>query len=254
MHEELVGRVAAITRFPVKSMAGEPLTEAALHWPWLLGDRQYAFVKTANTSSFPWLTARDLPALVRWQARYERPDDPIHGGVTVASPEGRTFDIRDPALCALLSAQAETPVALLRLGRGCFDAMPVSVLLRSTVAAVAQAHGATAHGMTAHGATLGAPRFRANLLIETAEPAAEAGWLGHSVAIGTGGARLAVDCETPRCAMIAIDPDTAERDPAVIRTVARQFGNRVGGYCAVAQPGPVCVGDAVRLTSAFPPG
>lgn len=242
MNEGWHGRVAAITRFPVKSMAGEGLDEATLHWPWLLGDRQYAFVRSADTSSFPWLTARDLPELVCWRARYDRPDDPVHGSVGVTSPDGRSFDIRDPALCALLGDQAGTPVALLRLGRGCFDAMPVSVLLRATSDAVGQAHGAA----------LGTPRFRANLLIEADEPATEAEWLGGSLAIGAAGTRLAVDWETPRCAMVAIDPETAQRDPSVLRTVARRFGNRVGAYCAVAQPGIVRRGDAVRLTSAFP--
>ena len=71
-----IGIVASIARYPVKSMQAELLETAALHWPWLHGDRQYAFVKEADTSAFPWLTARDMPELVRFTARYERPGRP----------------------------------------------------------------------------------------------------------------------------------------------------------------------------------
>ena len=68
------GVVVSIARYPVKSMGPEPLEEAELHWTWLHGDRQYAFVKAADTSDFPWLTARDLPSLVRFTARYADPE------------------------------------------------------------------------------------------------------------------------------------------------------------------------------------
>ena len=130
---ERVGTVLSIARYPVKSMMAEALGEATLHWPWLLGDRQYAFVKVSHSSDFPWLTARDMPSLVRFIARYDGPSDPIHSTVAVTSPDGTEFDIRDPALTTLLSEAAGTTVQLLRLGRGCFDAMAISLLTTTAV-------------------------------------------------------------------------------------------------------------------------
>jgi uncharacterized protein YcbX len=50
-----------------------------------------------------------------------------------------------------------------------------------------------------------------------------------------------------RCAMITIDPDTAVRDPAVMRVVAQDFDNRFGAYCAPARPGTIQAGDPVYV-------
>ena len=233
----------SIARFPLKSTRAEPLEAAELHWPWLHGDRQYAFVKRADTSAFPWLTARDIPDLLRYEARYDRPDDPAHSKVSVTDPEGLAYDIRDPAVAARLSDTAGMPVALLRLGRGCFDAMAVSMLTTTMAAAVEHTHGSVV--------PLG--RFRANLVIKPDDPTVtEQAWLGQVLAIGTEGACLDVAWATPRCAMVGIDATTGERDPTVVRTVARRFDNRVGAYCSVRRPGWVRVGDAVTLLGNVP--
>ena len=230
------GIVASIARYPVKSMQAELLESAALHWPWLHGDRQYAFVKDADTSAFPWLTARDVPDLVRFTACYERPNDPDHSTVIVTDPRGNVFDVRSPALAELLSDAAGSKVRLLRLGRGCFDAMPISMLTTTMAAAVERAHGAA----------VAPERFRANLMIQLDDPASpEPGWLGRSITVGAKGACLDVGWTIPRCAMVAIDADTGARDPKIVRTVAQRFGNRVGVYCSVRQPGIISGGDAV---------
>lgn len=231
-----VGIVASIARYPVKSMRAEPLETAALHWPWLHGDRQYAFVKDANTSAFPWLTARDMPDLVRFTAAYERPDDPDHSAVIVTDPQGNLFDVRSPLLAELLSEATREKVRLLRLGRGCFDAMAVSMLTTTMAAAIERAHGAA----------VAPERFRANLVIQPDAPAVdEPAWVGRSIDVGAEGACLDVGWTIPRCAMVAIDPNTGARDPTIVRTVVQRFGNRAGVYCSVRQPGVIHVGDAL---------
>ncbi len=234
-----VGTVAALNRFPVKSMLAEPLDVSALHWTGLHGDRAYAFVKAHDRSDFPWLTARALPALVRYAARFTGPD-PGRSPVSVRAPDGDELDVRDPALAERLGEQAGQPVWLLRIGRGAFDAMPVSVLTTTAVDSIGQAHGAA----------VGAGRFRANILVAVDPGAApEREWLGGELAFGAGPdpARLRLDLPIPRCAMVAIDPDTAATDASVLRTVVQRFGNRVGTYCTVAAPGRLAVGDAVWL-------
>ena len=229
-----VGTVAALNRYPVKSMMAEPLDRVDLHWTGLEGDRTYAFVKADDESGFPWLTARQVPALVRHQARYA---DAKRTTVQVHAPDGRAWDIRDPALLASLSEQARRPVRLVRVSRGTYDAMPVSVLTDTQVAAVGAAHGAP----------VGAERFRANILLAV-DPGAppERDWAGREMRFGAE-ARVRLDWAIPRCAMVAIDPDTAAKEPDVVRTVVEAFGNRVGTYCAVTAPGPIKVGDEVTL-------
>ena len=121
--------------------------------------------------------------------------------------------------------------------------MAVSILTTTMAEAVEQAHGTV----------VPLARFRANLVIQPADPAVtEQAWLGQALAIGTEGTCLDVGWATPRCAMVGIDAVTGERDPTVVRTVARRFDNRVGAYCSVRRPGPVRVGDAVTLLGTAP--
>ena len=59
-----VGVIRQLARYPVKSMQGEALLSAALTLQGFDEDRRYAFVQAASHSSFPWLTARELPVLL----------------------------------------------------------------------------------------------------------------------------------------------------------------------------------------------
>src|SRR5512137_2417184 len=72
-----VGCVAALWRYPVKSMAAEALEHAQVSWHGLPGDRRWAFIrKGAVTSGFPWLTIRERPDLWRYRPSFVRPDLP----------------------------------------------------------------------------------------------------------------------------------------------------------------------------------
>ena len=228
----ILGRVVSLHRYPVKSMRPEALETVELHWTGLVGDRQYAFVRGADRGAFPWLTGRQVPALVLHRASYAS-DDP-RGAVEVIRPDGRGCGVDDPALAEDLAAAAGEPVRLMRLSRGAYDAMPVSVLRTTDAAAVEEAHGAS----------LGLARYRSNIVIEPAS-GAPARWNGLALRFGDGAARVRADWSIPRCAMVTLDPDTAERDPLVLRTLVQRFGNKVGTYCAVMAPGLIRVGDTV---------
>lgn len=234
------GTIVTIRRYPVKSMQAEPMDAAALHWTGLQGDRQYAFCRASDTSDFPWVTGREVPSLVLYAARYSDPGEPRRARVCVTAPDRTEFDVTDPALAERLADAANAPVRLLRLGRGAFDAMPLSMLATTTGEAVSQAHGSP----------VALDRFRANLVIRPDDPAVtERNWLGHALTFGNAPEPpvLRLDWPIPRCAMVAIDPVTAARDASVLRTVVQRFRNEVGAYCAVQAPGIVRVGDRVHL-------
>ena len=59
-----VGRISAIYRYPVKSMAGEQMSSAQLGWHGLDGDRRLAFVRRGVKTGMPWLTGGKLASLV----------------------------------------------------------------------------------------------------------------------------------------------------------------------------------------------
>lgn len=238
----VVGRVARVVRYPVKSMAGEPVDELDLRWTGAHGDRQYAFVRRGDRSRFPWLTAREVPSLVLYRPAFRDPADPRHSPVDVVTPAGDRLPLDHPALASALSDAAGTAVELIQVGRGIFDSMPVSVASTASLAAVDAAHGAP----------LDPRRFRFNVVIESGEP--DGAWHDGVLAFGEEevGARLLVNDAIPRCAMVTVDPDTATRDASVLRTIAQRFGNGLGAYCATLRRGPVRVGDPVRLLATGP--
>jgi uncharacterized protein YcbX len=238
----VVGTVASLSRFPTKSMAGELLAELELRWPGIHGDRQYSFRRVGDRSRFPWLSARDLSRLVLYQPLYREPNNPRHSPVDVITPSGEQLTLDALSLSEMLSDEARTAVELMQVGRGMFDSMPVSLASTASLAAID----------VAHGTALDARRFRLNIVVESVQQ--DENWRSAVLSFGErdDGARLLVNDTIPRCSLITIDPETAERDAAVIRTVAQKFGNAVGVYCATARVGTIRVGDPVRLTPLNP--
>lgn len=231
----IVGTVATLNRFPVKSMAGERPDAVDLRWHGIAGDRQYSLYRTDDRTRFPWLSARDHSRLVLYRAAFREPSDPKRSPVDVITPEGATHELFAPALLAHLRKETGEELRLLQMGRGLHDAMPVSVATTSTHAAIDAAHGAA----------VDPARFRTNIVIDSDE--GENAWCGKRLAIGEDGAQLLCSHPIPRCALITIHPTTAVRDPSILRTVAQRFGNMIGAYCPVAAQGTIRVGDAVRL-------
>jgi uncharacterized protein YcbX len=234
---ERLATVAALWRYPVKGLAGEPLDAAPLKWAGVAGDRRWAFLFDGDTSRFPWFTSRRHSPLLRWTARLADPEDPEHSAIAVTAPDGTMRDIADPELRAALGDAAGRPLRLIRSGRGLFDAFPLSLLGTGTVRAIGERSGHEA---------LDARRFRPNLLIE-AEPFAEESWVGATLQLGErdDAPRIRLDTPNERCVVISIDPETAERDPLVQRAVVQERANRTGLYATVARPGTVHAGDPV---------
>lgn len=88
-------------------------------------------------------------------------------------------------------------------------------------------------------------RFRANVYVDGLAPWEELHWQGAEIALGR--ARLSVVKPIDRCAATEVNPQTAERDLNVPRTLERGFGHvRMGIYGEVTDGGDVTKGDALR--------
>jgi uncharacterized protein YcbX len=241
MDEIEVGIVRALTRYPVKAMPGEDVEEAWLAWHGLEGDRRYAFVRADTRSDFPWLTIRELPALLGYRPAFAEPGAPEGSGVVVQTPTGRILDATDPELTAELAGLHGGPLHVLRSKRGLFDALPVSVITTATI-------GGVGRGV---GLTLDPRRFRPNVLVEPTESsdAPEQAWIGSRLTFGDrpDSARVRIDKANGRCVVVSTDPDDGSRDPAVLREVAQRRSNLAGVYASTERPGTIAVGDVLRL-------
>ena len=234
---DVIARVAEITRYPVKSMAGERRAAAEIDWQGIEGDRQYGFVRRGNATRFLWLTGRDYAGLVRYRPRYDDPERPRTSPVMVEMPAGQRWPLHDPRLQEDLEANSGLAVDLLQLGIGAYDLMPLSLVTTASLARLDRLHGSS----------LDRRRFRTNIVIDS--DGYEDAWQGRRLRLGSGddAAVLLLADLAPRCAMVTIDPDTAERDPRVLPTVARECGNAFAMYASVARPGWVREGDAVAV-------
>lgn len=230
-----VGRVVGLWRYPVKSMGAEPLAEVDVSWHGLAGDRRWAFLRNGVVQSgFPWLTLRDRGDLNHYQPSFVEPARPDQSPTIVRTPAGIVLDVADPALGEELSPGG---ARVIKQNRGIFDTFPLSLITTQTIARLGEGVGAP----------LDVQRFRPNILVETAEetPFAEDGWVGCVLHIG--GLRLRVDKRDGRCVVITIDPVTAERNPEILRTVARDREGCLGVYGSIAEPGRIAVNDPVLI-------
>lgn len=232
-----VGVIRQLARYPVKSMQGEALASATLTLQGFDEDRRYAFVQAASRSSFPWLTARELPELLYYRTSVEKAGSP-DAFVTVATPHGENWAIGSDELRNALEARSKRPLFLLRDYRGSYDAAPVSLISRQTVARIAQESGTQEDAW----------RFRPNLLVDLTEGEAfdESKWVGRILRIG-GTARVAITQVDQRCVMISLDPATGKSNPEILKCVVQKHGQCAGIYATVLAPGEVRTGDPILL-------
>jgi uncharacterized protein YcbX len=210
--------VAGLWRYPVKSLAGEPLSAAAIGADGIRGDRLVRVVG---------------PEGVRTARRHYR----LLGLRGTLGPDGRLrvngHPWDSPAALALVKAAAGDDAWLEEVDRReAFDVLPLLVATDGAVAAFGR----------------DVRRLRPNILIGGVSDLDEREWPGAQLHIGDAVVRL--DSLRARCPMTTVDPDTLDRDPEVLRDIGRRFGGRLALNADVARGGTIRVGDAVRLVEA----
>jgi MOSC domain-containing protein len=241
MNHMEIGRIRAIFRYPVKSMAGELLDVARLGWHGLEGDRRLAFRRLNDKSGFPWLTASKLPQLLRYQpfGCDGNPAGPLP--THVRTPDGKEYELRSHELREDVSRRYGSDLELMNFKHGIFDEASISVISFSTVAGIERECGRD----------LDLRRFRPNIAMDTDNVAlfAEDSWVGRTLMFGEGnsGAAVRITMKDERCVMVNLDPDTAESDSRVMKTVVRLNENYAGVYGTVVRAGELRVGQVVTL-------
>jgi uncharacterized protein YcbX len=229
-----LGRIVGLWRYPVKSMAAEALGEIDIAWHGFAGDRRWAFVRNGVAQSgFPWLTIRERPNMSHYRPTLLEPARPDKSPTIVRTPSGAEFDVTDPALAAELCADGARAI---RHDRGIFDTFPLSLITTQTIERLGEMVGAQ----------LAVERFRPNILVDAqGAPFCEDEWVGRTLRIGA--ARVRIDKRDGRCVVITIDPATAQRNPAILRAVARDRQGCLGVYGSIVEPGRAAIGDSVLI-------
>jgi uncharacterized protein YcbX len=258
-----IGKVDSLWRYPVKSMRGEELDELFAGYSGVYGDRLFAFESSANAKGFPFFTGRDQRQIIRYRARFRNPEkaarpmnwteaqklspvlNPISASaeelmVDVETPDGKTFAIDDPALIENLRANVDKKheLKLLRSEKAMTDCRPLSIFALQTAKKLGQEAGVTVDQR----------RFRANVYVDltSSDGFAEDAFVGKSLRIGSK-VVVSITDRDARCMMITLDPDTAEKSPAILKAVAQAHEGMAGVYGAVLVEGIIRKGDPVEL-------
>lgn len=236
-----IGHIQAIYAYPVKSMAGESLEHSHLGWHGLEGDRRFAFRRVAEQGGFPWLTASKLPALLLYKPIRQDTSQDSHLPTHVVTPEGNVLGIRSAELRDEIMRRYGAEVEMMHLKQGIFDESAVSLITLATSQKITSDSGQPTD----------IRRFRPNLVIDTqqSEPFTEDAWVGKTIVFGDADDCPAVQItlRDERCAMINLHPETAQSDPALLKTVVRLNQNCAGVYGTVVRPGALTVGQRVYL-------
>ena len=233
-----LGKIHAIFRYPIKSLAGEETDTARLGWHGLDGDRRFAFRRVSDQSGFPWLSASRLPELLLFKPTGQATNAaPTH----VRTPEGRELEVRGEELRAEISRRHGAEVQLMQLKHGIFDEASISLISLATIRRIEEDCGRP----------LEVQRFRSNLVIDTLsdEPFAEDEWVGKNLLFGAApdGPAISITMRDERCVMINLDPQTAEKDARVMKAAVKLNQNNAGVYATVTNVGELMVGQTVSL-------
>ena len=258
-----IGTVESLWRYPVKSMRGEELDEVFAGFSGVYGDRLFAFSSSASPKGFPFLTGREQRQMLRYRPRFRQPEkaarpinqaeaEKLPPGVTplyaapddlmldVETPTGDALAIDDSALIEALrqGIDAKHQLTLLRSERALTDSRPLSIFGVQSARKLGEETGITVDKR----------RFRANIYLDLAEGFAEDEFVGRSIRIGP---KVIVSIleRDPRCMMITLDPDTGEKEPALLKKVAQAHSGMAGVYGAVLVEGMVHKGDSVELVN-----
>ena len=278
----MLGTVAVLRRYPVKSMLGEDLDASDVTFTGLTGDRQLAVLSRTTGK----IASAKLPRLWRDLLTLSAAAGEVtaDGAVRITLPAGKTVWSSDADIDAVLSdlldqpvtltatplpgaaldravpeavlrdgVDAPVPAELMEIGGGgppgtFVDFAPLHLLTTSTLDRIAELSPYRRADLE---------RYRPNIVIGTsARGFVENDWLEQILHVGTE-LVLRVIARTSRCAVPTLAHGVLPRSPDALRVLAHH--NRVapldsldpepcaGVYAEVLRPGRIRTGDAVRL-------
>jgi uncharacterized protein YcbX len=226
--------VAALTRYPVKSVVGEDLTAADVDRRGVEGDRLWA-VRDADGKLGSGKSSRrfrKMDGLLSLSASYDGPT-PV-----VAFPDGTSARGDDPAVHQRLSRHLGRAVRLAREDDvPHFDEADLHLLTTSSLARISELHGSP----------VDARRARANVLVDNGTDAGfdEHDWLGRTVRIGDVELRILRPME--RCVMVTMPQIGLPEMRGLLARIGETNETNLGLVAEVVAPGRMHVGDPVVL-------
>ena len=209
--------VKELWRYPVKSMAGERVTQIQVGELGLADDRK-VLVRGSNGRV---ITSRTHHQLLGLKGTLGADGQPQISGHVWNSPE---------ALALVRKAVGADAELFYYDGPERFDILPLLVATDGAISYMG----------------FDSRRLRPNIIVGGVEGLQERQWPGHHLRIGE--AVIHVAQLRGRCVMTTYDPDTLKQDMGVLRSIVRKLGGVMALNSAVVSGGLICEGDLVTLS------
>ena len=240
----MTGSVSALWRYPVSSMAGEPLEVAPLDTTGVVGDRLWGVVDASSERIASPGREKHFIEVPRGHARWK-----AETGVSISADGTAWAEPHDAAIAADLSALFGFPAKLkpfVQRGedgfRPRYEHAPIHLRTMAALRSLER---------EMPGSIVDPRRFRPNIVVEWPdgqEPIPENAWLGREIRIGDVVLKGSIPCG--RCGFITIAQEGIPLDVELLRTVVKRHERNFGIYCDVLVPGEIRPGDVVTLAGA----
>ena len=208
--------IKELWRYPVKSMAGERLTQVQMGELGFEGDRK-VLVRGGNGRLLTSRTHHQLLGL------HGTLDD--NGSALI---NGRPWGSKE-ALELVRAAVGPGAELIYHDGPARFDILPLLVATDGAIAAFG-------HDLR---------RLRPNIVVGGVEGLEERSWPGKCLRVGD--AVIGIQDLRGRCVMTTFHPDTLQQNPRVLREIVQKFGGELALNCFVIRGGALKVGDTVEM-------
>lgn len=240
-HCDVVGTVKLLSRFPVKSTAGEALSSVRVGARGLAHDREWA-VYTADgriASGKSTRRFRKVAGLMGWRSSMPAWDAAADEVPFLHSTDGTTYRVDDPAAEEALVRAFGRPLTLrTETTTKHHDDCPVHVVTTSAIRRVEQLVGGRVDER----------RLRASIVVDTEGIGfIEETWTGGELALGPE-VVLGLGPGMPRCVMVDQRQAGVSAGPPVLKTLGKTNDLLLGMQAHVIRTGVVSIGDSARLT------
>ena len=273
MPAQIIGTVASLHRYPVKSMMGEELNSTRVGQKGFQGDRVFALADVETGKIASAKNPSKWPTLFKFRAAFTVP---LNGGrlppARITFPDGSMAATNDQNIAAQLSSSLGKTVRLLTTapvastleeywadidGLARRDVVTDEAMPAETFFDLGMVHLLTTATIDSYRALypegrFETRRFRPNLVIQTAPGVTgfpENDWDEKVLAIGSE-VKIKITGPCGRCVMTTLPQGDLPRDTGILKTAAKHNQARVGAYAAVLQGGVIHAGDAVHIEPA----
>lgn len=214
--------IKELWRYPVKSMAGERLTQVQMGELGLEGDRKVLVLGPNGRI----VTSRTHPRLLGLRGTLGEDGQPLISGRPWNSKE---------ALALVREAAGPAAELIYHDGPERFDILPLLVATDGVI----EAFGHDSR------------RLRPNIIVGGVEGLRERAWPGMCLRVGE--AVIGVQDLRARCVMTTYDPDTQKQNPKILKEIVQKFGGELALNCYVIRGGNLRVGVPVELETCAAP-